>query len=221
MLFLTTKFIKIAFRAPSLKSKCQTLGVTISWLVGAGVWGIYTWVLSNWLGKLNAWQDFPIMGQTCPAWLLGLAGYCWALSPMGIFSLFLLKKLLHPLSLSLVLLLFRWCFSILIIQCCSPPLLTLSTKLHNIAKNSTPYGTRVIGRMGACVLRPVVLQLTILSFSPSICLSFCLSLYLSYLSLYFNALFSVSLSLSLSRFSLLDCHSICHQSLWYVFLLNT
>ena len=100
MLFLTTKFIKIALRAPSLKSKCQTLGVTISWLVGAGVWGICTWVLSNWLGKLNAWQDFLIMGPTCPAWLLGLAGYCWALSPMGIFSLFLLKKMSHPLSLS-------------------------------------------------------------------------------------------------------------------------
>ena len=118
MLFLTTKFIKIAFWAPSLKSKCQTLGVTISWLVGAGVWGIYTWVLSNWLGKLNAWQDFLIMGPNCPAWLLGLAGYCWALSPMGIFSPFLLKKLSHPLSLSLLLLLlFRWCFSILISWC--------------------------------------------------------------------------------------------------------
>ena len=101
MLFLTTKLIKIAFWAPSLKSKCQTLGVTISWLVGAGVWGIYTWVLSNWLGKLNPWQDFLIMGPTCPAWLLGLAGYCWALSPISIFSPFLLKKLSHPLSLSL------------------------------------------------------------------------------------------------------------------------
>ena len=118
MLFLTTKFIKIAFRAPSLKSKCQTLGVTISWLVGAGVWGIYTWVLSNWLGKLNAWQDFLIMGPTCPAWTLGLAGYCWALSPMGIFSPFLLKKVVAPsLSLPLLLLLFRWCFSILISWC--------------------------------------------------------------------------------------------------------
>ena len=98
--FWPLNFIKIAFRAPSLKSKCQTLGVTISWLVGAGVWGIYTWVLSNWLGKLNAWQDFLIMGPTCPAWLLGLAGYCWALSPMGIFSLFLLGKIVAP-SLSL------------------------------------------------------------------------------------------------------------------------
>ena len=50
------------------------------------------------------------MGPTCPAWLPRLAGYCWALSPMGIFSLFLLKKMSQPH-------LFRWCFSILISWC--------------------------------------------------------------------------------------------------------
>ena len=92
-----------------------------------------------------------------------------------------------------------------------PPLSTLSIKLYNVAKNSTSYTTKVTERMSACILRPVVLQLTLLSFSPSICLFFCLSLYLSYLSLSTSILSFVSLSLSC--FSLLDCHSICHESL--------
>ena len=34
-----------------------------------------------------------------------------------------------------------------IIQCCSPPLSTLSTKVYNVAKNSTSYSTRLIGRI--------------------------------------------------------------------------
>ena len=68
-----------------------------------------------------------------------------------------------------------------IVQCCKK------------GSNSTPYIIKMTGRMSACVLRPVVLQLSFsLSRPPSVCRSVCLSISPLILSL------SLSLSLSLA-----------------------
>ena len=56
-----------------------------------------------------------------------------------------------------------------IIQCCSPPLLTLSIKLYNVAKNSTPYTTNECMRTQTCgvtINSPLFLALHL-----SVCLS--------------------------------------------------